>query len=395
MIIVILCFFQLTLAQKDKSFKNNALVDSVHVERTLDETFMIYFPKKNNSNILPGVVFIFDPRGRGIDGIRPFVAAAEKYNFLLVCSNNSKNGPIDSNKEIAFRLFDFVFNKYSINKKKIIVAGFSGGARLAGNLALNTGIFNGVVACGASFQPLDVFIPKINDFSYIGMVGRYDMNYQEMIKNVNWLNRKKIDNQLLVSDDEHVWPSDDEVLRAFDWLEIVFQRKGFTEKNQEILKEIYQKNLSIANSFLEKKEFWLALHEFERLRSEFKDWDGNNVIQLKIEEIKKNKFFLKSRKRMIEIEDFEESLMKECELNFVQNLENVTRKNRFEFWVKLNKDLNKITKKTEENIENLRMLKRISSRLKTMISVAAQDFVNNGQQQKYVFCNNLLEILKF
>ena len=41
-----------------------------------------YF-KENKS----AVIFIFDPAARGKIGIQAFIAAAEEYNYILVCSN--------------------------------------------------------------------------------------------------------------------------------------------------------------------------------------------------------------------------------------------------------------------------------------------------------------------
>ncbi|WP_136666985.1 hypothetical protein [Flavobacterium sp. H122] len=393
-LIVFLFFYQVILAQKSEAAANIGLVDSVQVEGTKDESFMVYFPKKYTQSKSVGVVFIFDPGGNGVDGIMPFVSAAENYNFLLVCSNNSKNGPLNLNNEIAFRLFDFVFKKYNIDKKRLVVAGFSGGARLAGNLALNTGIFNGVVACGASFQLLDIFVPQINDFLYVGLIGKNDMNYQEMIKNVNWLDKKRIKNQIFISDKGHVWPDESEILRAFDWLEIEFQKKGFTEKNNEIVNRIYQKNKIIADAFFEENNLLLALHEYERLDAEFGSINSKDDFTEKINEIKKSKDFSKMKKVMNEVEIFEENLIKECEIKFYQDLNNLKVKNDLKFWINLNKELNEKENKINQDIQILQMTNRISSALEVMISVAAQDFKNNGQQQKYDFCRSLLKILK-
>ena len=92
-----------------KGYNKGKIIDSILVKGTENESFQLYLPKTYNSTKNSAIIFIYEPAARGSIGIKPFIPAAEKYNYILVCSNNSKNGPYDDNFGIANRLFDYVF----------------------------------------------------------------------------------------------------------------------------------------------------------------------------------------------------------------------------------------------------------------------------------------------
>ena len=138
-----------SLLGQESDFPIGEIVDSIAVSKTSNESFALYLPSNYKPNTLSPIVFIFDPAARGKIGIHPFIKAAEKYNYILICSNDSKNGPYDQNFEIASRLFDKIFSDFSINPKRIYTAGFSGGARLASRITVLNEHIQGVIACGA------------------------------------------------------------------------------------------------------------------------------------------------------------------------------------------------------------------------------------------------------
>ena len=66
---------------------------------------MQYEPEKPSP-----AIFIFEPMARGKIGIQPFISAAEQYGYILICSNNSKNGPYDLNLTLTNN-YRLQFNK--------------------------------------------------------------------------------------------------------------------------------------------------------------------------------------------------------------------------------------------------------------------------------------------
>jgi len=183
---IALCFPQ------EVMFKRGEIIDSIPVVGTTNNTFALYLPKKYDPFEPSVVIFIFNPGARGKTGIKPFLASAEKHNYILVCSNNAKNGPYETNFKIANHLFSYIFSIFNINERRIYVSGFSSGARLATAIAVSSESIQGVVGCGAGFGGLPYVPTPQSKFSYVGLVGDRDMNYQEMIEIKTWLHSQPI-----------------------------------------------------------------------------------------------------------------------------------------------------------------------------------------------------------
>lgn len=379
-------------SQEGKGHRYGKVTDSVSVGTSSNETYAIYLPLKYNPKTPTATVFIFEPGGRGKVGIAPFVSASEAYNYILICSNNSKNGLPEWNNEIAGRLFDHVLNNYNIDASQLYIAGFSGGSRLAGSIALNSGAFAGVIACGASFKPLDRFITPANSFSYVGLVGTRDMNYQEMIKNRVWLNKSGIRNELFISDAPHVWPGKNEILRAFDWLELQAYKKNIRKKNDSIVSKIFDKNLRIADS-LSTEDAVAAVAEYERIRNDFDKKMTENLIGNAISTLKKSKAYKQQLKTQEEILVLEEATANEFSAKFDEELKSPKKAPDYNYWQKMVAKINAIDVKSKE--EALKQLKyRLQYKLRAMVYEAGLEFKELKQNDKYLFCQKLQETIK-
>lgn len=163
-----------------KDLEKGVLYDSIWVDAKLGESFALYLPNKYNQEIASPAVFIFEPMARGSVGIEPFIKAAETYGYILICSNDSKNGPYEINYAVANNLFPKVLSMFKIDPKRIYTAGFSGGARLASSIAVQSNKIAGVISCGAAFNLKSRGLPSTQSFSYACLMGDEDMNYNEL-----------------------------------------------------------------------------------------------------------------------------------------------------------------------------------------------------------------------
>ncbi|MGB5226730.1 MAG: hypothetical protein WBN55_00600, partial [Eudoraea sp.] len=78
-----------------QAFEAGKLTDSIPVANTTNETFALYLPTSFVTSQASPILFIFEPAGRGRLGVETFIEASETYGHILVCSNNSRNGPYD------------------------------------------------------------------------------------------------------------------------------------------------------------------------------------------------------------------------------------------------------------------------------------------------------------
>lgn len=367
------------------------IIDSVKVAAVPTESYTIYFPKKYDGKTPLAVVFIFEPAARGKEGIAPFIPAAETYQYILVCSNTLKNGSIQNNIAIANRLFDAVLENYTVDTAQLYIAGFSGGARLASYFGISTGVFQGVIACGASFNDMDKFIPPSNNFSYVGMVGDRDMNYQEMTANKAWLDNAKIVNTLFIAHDEHVWPKPSEMLRAFDWLEIQAYRKNIRPKNDSVLKRIYEANLRIADSLRTNNELVLSVNAYEKGIT-FLNTTDDNFIRAQITEIKKSKAYKEETAKTEKIKVLENEILDKLWHRFDQELKSAKPVTNFKFWKSEINELN-VMKADDKNPLAQNMAIRILNWFQVSVYETGQENKRNQQNEKFAYCQELYKMI--
>jgi hypothetical protein len=378
-------------SQNKQSLPKGVIVDSVKITNTANESYAIYLPKQYVKEVPSAIVFIFDPDARGKIGIEPFVLAAETYNYILVCSNNSKNGPADINLGIANRLFDSVFSEYSIDSSRLYISGFSGGARLAGTIAISSGAFQGVIACGASFNRIDKFSLQGSNFSYVGMVGDIDMNYQEMVGNQTWLDGMKIKNTLFISHLDHAWPAQKEMLRAFDWLEIQAFKKNIRKYNETSIKKIYDENLKIADSLKGNNEMIQAIMEYERCNTIYDDKENEEVKSI-IVTVRKSKEYKNQIRIRDEIAVLENEITNSILDQFNKELKVAKSENDFKFWkIELKRLEDRKLKSNDISIKN--MVNRLLFMINAWVYGAAQESKINFQNDKLAYCKELKKIL--
>ncbi|MFH6943134.1 hypothetical protein [Flavobacterium sp. FlaQc-50] len=377
--------------QDKQLLPTGAIIDSVKIATAPTESYALYFPKKYDAKTPLALVFIFEPDARGKIGIEPFILAAETYHYILVCSNTLRNGSIQDNIAVANRLFEDVLQSYTIDTSQLYIAGFSGGARLASYFGISTGAFQGVIACGASFNNMDKFIPPSNKFSYVGMVGDRDMNYQEMIGNKQWLDNAKMVNTLFVSHEEHVWPKQSEMLRAFDWLEIQAYRKNIRPKNDTIIKRIYDVNVRIADSLKTNKEMVPSVNAYEKGITFF-NTNEDNFLRAKIAEIKKSREYKEEVTKMEKINILENELLDKLSLRFDQELKSAKSKANFKFWKSEIKDL-KMMKSDDKNPLLQNMVIRVLYWFQVSVYETGQGSKRNQQKDKFAYCEELYKII--
>ena len=101
-----------------KKLEKGVIIDSIQVHKNKNETFALYLPSLFSEDKINSVNFVFDPSAKGKLGIKPFIKASEKYGFIIVCSNNSKNGPYDQNFNIFNNLFSHIISNFKVNNPR-------------------------------------------------------------------------------------------------------------------------------------------------------------------------------------------------------------------------------------------------------------------------------------
>src|SRR5579859_6372854 len=121
---------------------------SVPVAAQPTNSYALYLPSTYSPAKRWPLLLIFDPFARGETSVNLFHEAAEKYGFILVGSNNTRNFE-DPSATIRLLWADMK-EHYAIDPRRVYTAGLSGGARVAASVALACKTcIAGVIACSA------------------------------------------------------------------------------------------------------------------------------------------------------------------------------------------------------------------------------------------------------
>jgi len=197
--------------------QKGVVVERVTCKSDPSQTYCLYLPSNYDFNKVYPAIYAFDPHGNGRIPVVLMKGIAEELGYIVIGSNSSKNGlRQDELNHILSTLIIDSQQKVAIDSRRIYLAGFSGGARVACMLAQEVLGIRGVVACSAGFQPNAAPL----GFHFIGVAGNRDVNYLEMRKLSAFLDSAKIPNQFIVFNGKHQWPNESALAEAIYTLEI-------------------------------------------------------------------------------------------------------------------------------------------------------------------------------
>ncbi|HEU5289302.1 MAG TPA: hypothetical protein VFU05_01585 [Cyclobacteriaceae bacterium] len=276
------------LAGQEQTLTVGIVIDTVKCKANEKQSYALYLPKDYSRGSTWPVVFFYDPAARGNLPVNQYRSIAEKYQCILVGSNNSRNGPLNVTQEAEQAMLRDVENRFSIDKGRLFISGFSGGARASVYMAMQRKIYAGIIACGAAF-PVIGKLSKEN-IPFIEVVGNRDMNFTEAIQTEDYLTGINYPHALLLFQGTHAWPPPETYDQAIFWqlfrvkppsksLAISYDSSIVTKAKQEIASG----------------QLWLA------------HWNLKNVISfsLKVDSLKKSisskPMFVKQQKSFVKV----------------------------------------------------------------------------------------------
>ncbi len=221
----------LTVSALAQDLPKGQILDDVKCKADATQSYALYLPKNYSPDKKWSVILAFDARGRGRTPVERFQDAADKFGYVVVGSNNSRNGPAQVSQNAAKALMEEVATRFSIDPKRMYAAGQSGGSRFALDLALTSKTFAGVIASSAGFaRPMGSDTSL--DFKVFGTAGTEDFNYQEMRKFDRMLASP---HRLQIFVGDHTWLPSSLAVEALEWMELQAMKSGLRAKDNTLI----------------------------------------------------------------------------------------------------------------------------------------------------------------
>lgn len=225
------------------------IIEKVICKDKPDQSYALYLPTTYSRDKEWPILFAFDPGAVGKRPVELFKPAAEKYGYIVVGSNNSKNGPYYIVDQAIFAMWKDTRERFTVDSRRIYATGFSGGARVASRFHDKTGkSCAGIIACGAGVAEDFGDLGSLKPAAWYGIIGLADFNYYELLDLETAFDHTTIIHQVDVIDAEHRWPPEEALTRAAAWMEINAIKNNTRPKDDALAQAIYQETLTRANN---------------------------------------------------------------------------------------------------------------------------------------------------
>jgi dienelactone hydrolase len=219
------------------------VVDPMEFIDAPQQSYALYLPSSYSPDRRWPVIYAFDPNGQGERAVEAYKGAEERYGYIVAASNNSRNGPGQTELAAAEAVWKDTHRRFSIDAYRVYTTGFSGGAKAATYFALYcyTCHVAGVIAQGAGYPALNSSIAPANDhFAYYAVIGEDDLN----IPDVMALRRKKDEQgeqfKVEVYPGSHQWAPGAVVEDAVAWMELKAMQSRVEKVDAEFVQKMFE-----------------------------------------------------------------------------------------------------------------------------------------------------------
>lgn len=298
------------MAQDANTFSRGEIIDAVACKNFPDQSYALYLPSYYDPIKQWPAIYIFEPAARGSLPLKHMMPAAEQYGYILICSNNSRNGPWELIFKAGEAMVSDSQERFSVDNDRIYTSGFSGGARAAMAIAVISGEIAGVIACGAGFSKDPNHAPqKDARFSYLGLIGNKDMNYNEMGEVRKKLTALDIDNKLIIFNGGHEWPPEHIMKQGFSWLEVEAMRKGLKEKNDHLIDFLFEYQRRSAQALKDSAHHYEAWQTLTDIKNSFNTLKDLNKVEQELTDLENSKDLRKDNKEKEKTKALEEEML--------------------------------------------------------------------------------------
>jgi len=237
-----------------------------HIVCRTDQTqsYTAYIPVSYKLGVAFPVIIVFDAHARSKMAANKFRQIADEFAYLIIVSNNAKNGLKTINQTIN-ALFEDAFQRFSIDTRRVYTAGFSGGARIASSIAINKGGIAGVLAIAGGLPQVGQEV--LHKFDFAAIVGIEDFNYQELKTLDQQMESFGFPHSLIIAQNGHEWPDGKILYSAVRWLEIQAMKRADIPVNDNLIRNYSQQMADSINSLILKNKLYDAKKLYEQFLS--------------------------------------------------------------------------------------------------------------------------------
>src|SRR6476469_5957767 len=267
---------------------------SVAVAADPTNSYALYLPSAYSPAKRWPLLLVFDPFARGEVSVKLFHEAAEKYGFIVVGSNNSRN--FEDPSTAIRMLWADVKERYAIDPRRIYTAGLSGGARVASTVALACrNCIAGVIANSAGL-PNGATLPGPEVSDWFLVAGTTDFNYPEQLHLKETFDARKVVSRFVVFEGPHNWMPKEFADRALAWFQLRAMVKGIAPPDKEFIAQQFESRVAEAQAEQKSGDVLTAERAYREIAQDFSSFRDVKPQMVLAKSLAESGEFRKARK---------------------------------------------------------------------------------------------------
>ncbi len=270
------------------------VVDSIACLHDAGQRYAFYLPSTYHADRLWPILYAFHAGARGRVPVELFREPAERFGYVVVGSNNSRNGPQAPIVAAVEAIWRDTHARLALDPKRIYATGMSGGTFPAALVATAHGA--GIIACGGATQP-DPSTNEAPQFAWLGIAGDADFNLVPTRDVVRAFASRGCTARFLTFDGGHSWPPKDVAARAIEWLEVVGMRDGLRPRDAALVDSYLATGVARAQEALAQGQVGNASTEYAALGWELRGLTDVSAIEREASRLHDTREAERERKR--------------------------------------------------------------------------------------------------
>jgi len=297
-VLAVFFFVLIHLPAQNDDFPRATLIERVTCLNKPDQSYALYLPSTYSPQNPRPILYCFDPGARGRIPVELFRKPAEKLGYIVVGSNNSRNGPWGPIQEAVQAVWEDTHTRLAIDPRRFYTTGMSGGGGPARVLASS-----GAAATIICASVIDIKEDVLKDvaFAFFGTAGLADFNYSYLDRHTETLLKLGKPARFETFEGGHGWPPAGLASEALMWTELQAIKSGLTPRDNAFLDAEIERRKRQAESLEAGGKMWDAWMAWRYLALDFAGLRNVRECEAKASALNQDKRVRDQRKELAEI----------------------------------------------------------------------------------------------
>ncbi|WP_373059844.1 hypothetical protein [Zunongwangia sp. H14] len=354
-----------TAGAQEMRILKGRVTDSIPVQDSISGTYALYIPQSVDAGKPNPVIFVFDPKGRGILAAQLFRRVAEEQSYIIAASNTKfQQDSLKSNLTEALKMVGSVLQLIPIDTKLTYAAGLEEGAQVASAIPMVFNQLHGVLAIGdAVINP--EYLAKADKFIFSALVSKEDFQKAQLEDFTRFFKKRDFPAEIgYYTEPAGEWPEETVISNAVSGFTLQAIKEGRRPSTPTLINDMFNTELGYAERLRRTREYYASYQKLEQLEEKYEDYERfEDTLKEKRKELRRTRAFRKQRREIRTLEN-EEQMHREDYLYFLENDLATANFDNIGWWAYQIDELHRIEK--EGSMAEVQMATRLEGFLKSV-----------------------------